>query len=95
MLSATSLNWSYGYDVNEVNKDIDSFKNDKAKAKIETSEFFFYKLTSQGILDWLFNMCLIPLLWSVNFLCALRDEGVFYECKDDINKVLKLFMYNY
>lgn len=144
MLSVTSSNWLYGYDVNEVNKDIDSFKNDKAKAKIETSESFFYKLTSQGILDWLFNMCLIPLLWSVNSLCALRDEdvfndlnninvptlilhgvhdticpypfaeymnrtiknsvltpltdgghGAFYECKDEINKVLESFIYNY
>lgn len=89
-------------------------------------------------------MCLIPLLWSVNFLCALRDEdvfndlnninvptlilhgvhdticpypfaeymnrtiknsvltpltdgvhGAFYECKDEINKVLESFIYNY
>lgn len=89
-------------------------------------------------------MCLIPLLWSVNSLCALRDEdvfndlnniktptlilhgvhdtvcpypfaeymnitiknsvltpltdgvhGAFYECKDEINKVLESFIYNY
>ena len=28
-------------------------------------------------------MCLIPLLWSVNSLCALRDEDVF----NDLNNI--------
>lgn len=140
-----SSNWPYGYTVDNVNKLIDSFRSDKPKAIRETSESFFYKFTSQGILDWFFNMCLMAPLWStVNSLQALRDEelfndltsikvptlilhgvhdnvcpytfaeymnrtiknsvltpltdgghGAFYECKDEINKALEAFIYNY
>ena len=35
-----SSNWLYGYTVDEVNKLIDSFKSDKPKAIIDTSESF-------------------------------------------------------
>ena len=39
-----SSNWLYGYTVDEVNKLIDSFKSDKPKAIIDTSESFFINL---------------------------------------------------
>ena len=39
-----SSNWPYGYTVDEVNKLIDSFKSDKPKAIIDTSESFFINL---------------------------------------------------
>ncbi|WP_419727623.1 alpha/beta fold hydrolase [Terrisporobacter petrolearius] len=73
-----SSDWPYGYTVDEVNSIIENFKNDRPKSIINTSESFFYKFTSQGILNWFFYMCLNAAGWStVNSLYALRDENVF------------------
>ena len=73
-----SSNWPYGYTVEEVNSLIESFKNDRPSAIINTSKSFFYKFTSQGIQDWFFLMCIKASLWStVNSLYALRDENLF------------------
>lgn len=73
-----SSSWPYGYTIPQVNDLINNFKNDRPKAIRTTSESFFYKFTSQGILDWFFDMCLSAAGWSsINSLYALRDEELF------------------
>lgn len=71
-------NWPYGYTKEQVDTLIDNFRNDRPKSIRDTSESFFYQFTSQGILDWFFDMCLEAAGWStVNSLFALRDEELF------------------
>lgn len=79
-----SISWPYGYTVDQVNNIIDNFKNDRPQAIRTTSESFFYKFTSQGILDWFFDICLEAAGWSsVNSLYALRYEELF----NDLSKI--------
>ena len=79
-----SETWPYGYTPDEVDSLIESFKNDRPKSIINTSESFFYKFTSQGILNWFFDMCLKASAWStVNSLYALKSENVF----DDLSNI--------
>ncbi len=78
-----SSDWKYGYTLDQVNDLIDNFRNDRPKSIRTTSESFFYQFTSQGILDWFFDMSLEASGWStINSLMALRDEELFDDLKN-------------
>lgn len=89
-----SSNWPYGYTVNSLHalRDEELF-NDLTNIKVPT-------LILHGIHD---SVCPYAFAEYMNrkiknsVLTPLTDGGygAFYECKDEINKALEAFIYNY